>query len=115
MTGYYGAVRFPEHASSPVCFLRFEAGDVLGLGERQQIALLGRVQEVRGVDDPVAGSAAYGDGTDLVTVRTRPRRAVFEQDGQPAGAYVRRQHGLQARRARPVARGSGGRRSLPRD
>ncbi len=75
----------------------FESGDVLGTGERQQVAQLGGVDETGRMDrEGVPGLEALdAHGTHPVAVGIGCYGRVAQQNGDAAGAHVGRQHLLQ--------------------
>jgi hypothetical protein len=95
--GGHGGMRLP------VLFLGFGAGNVLDLRQRQQVAVLGGVQDVwRGDDQPRAGpQRGKFDGADMVAVDAYADCPVLEQQGEPAGGAVGGEHPLQYRERHP--------------
>ena len=67
------------------------------LVERQQVAELGRVDEVRRREhaSTTGRAIAHGHCTDAIAVDVRRDRLVIEQDPQTAGADVGREHLLE--------------------
>ncbi len=74
--------------------VRLEAGDELGPGQRQQIAQLRRVEEVRAGQDhrPIRVQTMNRDGLDAIALDGSGGGLVVEQDFDPAGADERGQH-----------------------
>jgi hypothetical protein len=76
---------------------RLETGDVLGAGERQQIAQLRGIHKVSGLDGQRAAGfqTAHPYGAHLVTLDIRGHGLVAQQNGEAAAAREGRQHLLQ--------------------
>jgi hypothetical protein len=81
---------------------RLETGDVLGAGQRQQVAQLGGVHDVRcGELGPVAFGVFDDDSADPVTVHIGRHRSRPQQHPEPAGGGPRREHRVDHRGGHP--------------
>jgi hypothetical protein len=81
----------------------FGAGDVLHLRQRQEVAMLGRIQDVGcGDRHPLPRpQRTQLDRADVVTVDADATRPVLEQHGESAGGPMRSEHSVEHRERDP--------------
>ena len=79
------------------------ADDELDAGHRQQVAQLGRVEEIGGDQRSLLSGPPVADhhGADPVALDVRPDRLVLEQDQQPSAGRIGGQHGRQHGQGHP--------------